>query len=221
MHTEDTIDITGKQAIIIDDHKLFTNGLSSILKSMQLEVKMTFENGKDALNYLKDREVDIVFSDINMPEMDGIQLCKRIKQNKINTKIIMLSMYEDPNIIKEAFDAGADGYLSKNTEKEEILNAVQTCLEDKKYLSSHLKEKRKRKLNEDDFTVKYNLTTRERDVLKLLLKETNNKDISKILNISLRTVETHRSKIYLKLGVKSPLGLGKVAVTYNLFNTIS
>ena len=109
--------IAEKKVIIIDDHKLFTNGLSSILESIGLRVMSTFKNGKEAVLYLQNNEIDIVFTDINMPEMDGLKLSKTLNRYKVMTKIIIISMYEDPNIIKEAFDCGASAYLSKNTSK--------------------------------------------------------------------------------------------------------
>jgi len=88
-----TTTIEGKRAIVIDDHKLFTSGLCTILESIGLRIVSTFENGRDALYYLENHEVDLIFSDINMPKMDGLQLCNRLHSEKINTKIIMLSMY--------------------------------------------------------------------------------------------------------------------------------
>merc|ERR1712166_1303604 len=129
-----------KKVIIIDYHKLFTNGLSSILESIGLRVMSTFEDGKEAVLYLQNNEIDIVFSDINMPKMDGLKLCKRLKRDKVKAKIIMLSMYEDLNIIKEAFDCGASAYLSKNTEKEEIIKAVEKSLDNKKYVNKRLRK---------------------------------------------------------------------------------
>ena len=110
--------INGKSAIIIDDHLLFTNGLTGILEDIGLKVHSTFSNAKDAITYLKNQNVDIIFSDINMPRMDGIQFCKRLKKLQIETPVIMLSMYEDANIIKESFNHGAAGYLSKNTDRD-------------------------------------------------------------------------------------------------------
>ena len=213
--------IAEKKVIIIDDHKLFTNGFSSILESINLRVMSTFENGKKAVLYLKNNEIDIVFSDINMPEMDGLQLCKRLKRDKVKTKIIMLSMYEDPNIIKEAFDCGASAYLSKNTEKEEIIKAIKKSLDNKKYVNNRLIKKKGREEEEeeeDSFTLKYRLTLREREVLKLLLDESNNRQIGENLNISTRTVETHRKNIMLKLDVKNNIGLIKKALSYQLFS---
>jgi DNA-binding NarL/FixJ family response regulator len=212
--------IAEKKVIIIDDHRLFTNGLSSILQSIGLRVMSTFENGKKAILYLQNNEVDIVFSDINMPVMDGLQLCKRLKRDKVKAKIIILSMYEDPNIIKEAFDCGASAYLSKNTDKVEIIKAIEKSLDNKKYVHSRLLKKKERALDEveeDTFTLKYKLTLREREVLQLLLDESGNRQIGEILNISTRTVETHRKNIMLKLDVKNNIGLIKKALSYQLF----
>jgi len=212
--------IAEKKVIIIDDHRLFTNGLSSILQSIGLRVMSTFENGKKAILYLQNNEVDIVFSDINMPVMDGLQLCKRLKRDKVKAKIIILSMYEDPNIIKEDFDCGASAYLSKNTDKVEIIKAIEKSLDNKKYVHSRLLKKKERALDEveeDTFTLKYKLTLREREVLQLLLDESGNRQIGEILNISTRTVETHRKNIMLKLDVKNNIGLIKKALSYQLF----
>ena len=211
--------IAEKKVIIIDDHKLFTKGLSTILESIGLRVMSTFENGKEAVLYLQNNEVDIVFSDINMPEMDGLKLCKRLKRDKVKAKIIILSMYEDPNIIKEAFDCGASAYLSKNTEKEEIIKAIEKSLNNKKYVNKRLlkKKEKEEEEEEDTFTLKYKLTLKEREILKLLLDQENNRQIGKTLNISIRTVETHRRNIMLKLDVKNNIGLIKKVLSYQLF----
>ena len=211
--------IAEKKVIIIDDHKLFTDGLSSILESIGLRVMSTFQNGKEAVHYLQNNEIDIVFSDINMPEMDGLKLCKRLKRDKVKAKIIILSMYEDPNIIKEAFDCGASAYLSKNTEKEEIIKAIEKSLNNKKYVNKRLLKKKEREEEEEEdiFTLKYKLTLREREILQLLLDQENNRQIGKTLNISIRTVETHRRNIMLKLDVKNNIGLIKKVLRYQLF----
>ena len=211
--------IAEKKVIIIDDHKLFTNGLSSILESIGLRVMSTFKNGKEAVLYLRNNEIDIVFTDINMPEMDGLKLSKTLNRYKVMTKIIIISMYEDPNIIKEAFDCGASAYLSKNTEKEEIIKAIKKSFNNKKYVNKHLLEKKEREEEEEDtFTLKYKLTLREREILQLLLDEENNRQIGKSLDISTRTVETHRRNIMLKLDVKNNIGLIKRALRYQLFS---
>ena len=208
--------ITEKKVIIIDDHKLFTNGLSSILESIGLRVMSTFESGKNALIYLQNNEIDIIFSDINMQEIDGLQLCRRLKREKIEAKVIILSMYEDPNIVKEAFDCGASAYLSKNSEKEEIIKAIEKSLDNKTYVNKRLLKKKVKVSREDTFTLRYRLTVREREVLQLLLDEASNREIGEMLKISTRTVETHRKNIMLKLDVKNNIGLIKKSLSYQL-----
>ena len=210
--------LLGLRTVIIDDHKLFANGLSSILESLGLRIIATFENGRDAMNYLRNNEVDLIFSDINMPKMNGIQLCKQLKEEKINTKIIMLSMYEDASIIKDAFNNGAHAYLTKNTEKKEIITAIENCLKGKKYVNKKLViSKRKILESQDNFTLQYKLTLREREILKLILQEKSNQEISALLVISKRTVETHKKNTFLKLGVKNNIGLAKIAIKNKLF----
>ena len=209
--------IHNKRAIIIDDHKLFTTGLAGILENIGLKVTATFSNAFDALNYLKNQDADIIFSDINMPRMDGIIFCKKLREKNIETPIIMLSMYQDSNIIKESFNNGANGYLSKNTEREEIVTAISTCLNGATYLNKSIIKREIKNKNSDDISIKYKLTNREREVLIHILKDERNALIASELAISRRTVETHRKNIFLKLGVKTNIGLAKIALKYNLF----
>ena len=213
-----TKELLGLRTIIIDDHKLFTNGLSSMLESIGLRVIATFENGKDAMNYIRNHEIDLIFSDINMQKMNGIQLCKQLKEEKINTKIIMLSTYEDTSIVKDAFANGANAYLSKNTDKKEIIIAIENCLKGKKYVNKKLATSNGKALkNQDNFTLQYKLTLREREILQLILQEKSNQEIGAALLISKRTVETHKKNTFLKLGVKNNIGLAKIAIKNKLF----
>lgn len=214
-------DIIGKSTIIVDDHLLFTNGLTGILEDIGLKVHSTFSNAKDAITYLKNQNVDIIFSDINMPRMDGIQLCKRLKKLQIETPVIMLSMYEDANIIKESFNHGAVGYLSKNSDRDEIIKALTNCLNGKEFVNKNLlKEDKISSVNKDKYQTKYSLSTREREVLGHILNDEKNSAIAGILNISKRTVETHRKNIMVKLDVKTPVALAQLAIKYKLSTTL-
>ena len=209
--------INGKSAIIIDDHLLFTNGLTGILEDIGLKVHSTFSNAKDAITYLKNQNVDIIFSDINMPIMDGIQFCKRLKKLQIETPVIMLSMYEDANIIKESFNHGAVGYLSKNSDRDEIIKALTNCLNGKEFVNKNLlKEDKISSVNKDKYQTKYSLSTREREVLEHILNDEKNSAIAGLLKISKRTVETHRKNIMVKLDVKTPVALAQLAIKYKL-----
>jgi len=213
--------INGKSAIIIDDHLLFTNGLTGILEDIGLKVHSTFSNAKDAITYLKNQNVDIIFSDINMPRMDGIQFCKRLKKLQIETPVVMLSMYEDANIIKESFNHGAVGYLSKNSDRDEIIKALTNCLNGKEFVNKNLlKEDKISSVNKDKYQTKYSLSTREREVLGHILNDEKNSVIADLLNISKRTVETHRKNIMVKLDVKTPVALAQLAIKYKLTTTL-
>ena len=213
--------IVGKSTIIVDDHLLFTNGLTGILEDIGLKVHTTFSNAKDAITYLKNQNVDIIFSDINMPRMDGIQFCKRLKKLQIETPVIMLSMYEDANIIKESFNHGAAGYLSKNSDRDEIIKALTNCLNGKEFVNKNLlKEDKISSVNKDKYQTKYSLSTREREVLGHILNDEKNSAIAGILNISKRTVETHRKNIMVKLDVKTPVALAQLAIKYKLTTTL-
>ena len=213
--------IVGKSTIIIDDHLLFTNGLTGILEDIGLKVHSTFSNAKDAITYLKNQNVDIIFSDINMPRMDGIQFCKRLKKLQIETPVIMLSMYEDANIIKESFNQGAVGYLSKNSDRDEIIKALTNCLNGKEFVNKNLlKEDKISSVNKDKYQTKYSLSTREREVLGHILNDEKNSVIADLLNISKRTVETHRKNIMVKLDVKTPIALAQLAIKHKLFTNL-
>lgn len=213
--------INGKSTIIVDDHLLFTNGLSGILEDIGLKVHSTFSNAKDAITYLKNQNVDIIFSDINMPIMDGIEFCKRLKKLQIETPVIMLSMYEDANIIKESFNHGAVGYLSKNSDRDDIIKALTSCLNGKEFVNKNLlKENNVNFINKDRYQTKYSLSAREREVLLHILNDEKNLTIAKELNISKRTVETHRKNIMVKLDVKTPVALAQIAIKHKLTTTL-
>ena len=213
--------INGKSTIIVDDHLLFTNGLTGILEDIGLKVHSTFSNAKDAITYLKNQNVDIIFSDINMPIMDGIQFCKRLKKLQIETPVIMLSMYEDANIIKESFNHGAVGYLSKNSDRDEIIKALTNCLNGKEFVNKNLlKEDKISSVNIDKYQTKYSLSTREREVLGHILNDEKNSVIADLLNISKRTVETHRKNIMVKLDVKTPVALAQLAIKHKLITNL-
>jgi DNA-binding NarL/FixJ family response regulator len=207
----------GKKIVIIDDHKLFTEGLASILSDIGLRVMCVFDDGKEAIPYLLSNQIDIVFSDINMPKVDGLQLCKTITQQS-KTKIIILSMYEDKHIIKEALKCGASGYLSKNSSQKEIITTIKKVLSGKIYVNKKLLNITLDNNNniDDKYTLTYTLTARERMVMKCIIDEKNNFEIGEELDISKRTVETHRKNILVKLGVKNTVALTKLAIKHNL-----
>ena len=200
--------------VIIDDHAIFANGLCSLLESESYSIKRIFTSSKDALNYLSStEEIDLVFSDINMPEINGIDLTKKIKKLNKNIKVIMLSMYEDQNIIKASYKNKADGYLSKKSSLADFKKAIKYAFKDLRYTNVESQETSTLK---DNLTLKYRLTIREKEILGYLIKEKSNNEISCLLFISKRTVETHRKNIMLKLEVKNSIGIAVKTLQYNL-----
>ena len=204
--------------IIADDHSIFLEGITALISSSTIKVVGNFKNGQEVLDFLKTQKVDLVISDINMPVMDGITLAKKAKKLYPDTKVMMLSMYEEKYIMNKALKAGADGYMSKNAGKKEILNAIERCMSGEKVtLSSSNKFTQKSIKNTEISIKKIILTDREREILKLITEERNNTDIALALDISKRTVETHKKNMILKLGVTNTVGLIKIAIKNKLF----
>lgn len=199
--------------LIIDDHKIFGEGLASILESIKIKSIRVFQDPKKALDHInKFKDIDLVFTDINMPEFNGFKMCEELRLKHKKIKTIVMSMYDDKRIKQQALKSGADIYLTKTATKEEISLAIKNCFNNKK----HIYKTKKSSTIDDNFTIKYKLTTREREIISEILDEKSNKEIAEILNISKRTVESHRKNIALKLDVKNSIGIAKIAIKYNL-----
>ncbi|MBT4881238.1 response regulator transcription factor [Flavobacteriales bacterium] len=204
--------------IIADDHSIFLEGITALISSNTINVIANCKNGQEVLDVLKTQKPDLVISDINMPIMDGITLTKKIKKLYPDIKIMMLSMYEEKYIINKALKGGADGYISKNSGKEEILNAIEDCMKGKKYISNTQSKFIQSNIKSNDKELRdITLTNREKQILKLITEEVSNSDIALKLDISKRTVETHKKNLILKLGVTSTVGLIKIAMKNKLF----
>ena len=202
------------RVLIIDDHKIFGEGLASMLESIKIKNIRVFQDPKKALDHLnKFKDIDLVFTDINMPEFNGFKMCEELRLKHKKIKTIVMSMYDDKRIKQQALKSGADIYLTKTATKEEISLAIKNCFNNKKYI---YKNKKSSSTINDNFTIKYKLTTREREIISEILDEKSNKEIAEILNISKRTVESHRKNIALKLEVKNSIGIAKIAIKYNL-----
>ena len=199
--------------IIADDHTIFLEGITALISSEYINVVANCKNGQEVLDFLKKQEVDLVISDINMPVMDGITLVKKITKLHPKTKTMMLSMYEERHIINKAIKAGANGYMSKNAGKKDILNAIENCMKGEKVTFKRQSTFTQKSIQNTNKSIKeISLTNRERQILKLITQEATNTDISLSLNISKRTVEAHKKNIFLKLGVKNTIGLIKIAL---------
>ena len=202
------------KVVIVDDHKIFGEGFGALLESNNFRVLRIFQNPKLALDYFKkDNNTNMVFCDINMPNISGIDLVKSIKKINNEIKVIMISMYTDKNIINKTFKNSADGYLSKNCSIDDIKQSVKNAFVGKKIKPKFTNQ---RKDTSDKFVLKYKLTDREKEIIKLILDQKSNGEIALDLDISKRTVETHRKNIMLKLEVKNSIGIAVKCLENNI-----
>ncbi len=205
------------KVIIVDDHIIFRKGLLTVLNEID-NVKVVGEasNGKHLLDLLRKQSTDIIFMDIKMPVMGGVEATKKVLAKYPEIKIIALTMFEEISYFNEMVEAGASGYLLKKTSTEELEKAIELVLTDECYfseefinsVSKYLKPKRK------DTSI--NLTEREIEVLELICKGFSNADISKFLGLSPRTIDGHRAKLLEKTGAKNAPNLVMLALKIGL-----
>ena len=202
--------------IIADDHSMFLDGLTSILaEEKSINIILTAKTGTQVLKYLRintDEKIDLVITDINMPEMDGVELNAAIKEEFPQIKTLIVSMLEDAKKIKILTEANANGYISKNAEKAELLKAIKSILEGQNYFSPRIKQI----LMEAMFSAKSEpeicLSKRETEVLKLIAQEFTTQEIADQLFLSKHTIESYRKNLISKLGVRNLAGLTRYAV---------
>jgi DNA-binding NarL/FixJ family response regulator len=205
---------------IVDDHQVVLDGLSSMLNKVDaINLVGSALNGPDALECIQNNKVDIAIIDINLPGMDGIELCKNILKNDSSMRVLALTTFNEVSFIKRIIKCGASGYLLKNTSGEELIEAIKIAHSGEQYLSKEVQEKlisASFGKKEEAFIPK--LTRREKEVLKLIIDEMTTKEIAEKLFISAATVETHRLHLLNKMGARNTAGLVKIALQKGLVN---
>lgn len=203
------------RVVLVDDHAIMLDGIKGILSNEEeLDVVYTANRAEDALSYFKVNQADLLITDFNMPGMDGLALIHAVKRIVPSIKIIVLSMHDEVHLTKEILKSGVNGYVLKKDTQQELLTAIQEVQQGKVYLSNDINKLLIRNLDQpEDGKL---LTDREREIVKLIAKEYNNKEIAEELFISERTVETHRKNIFRKTGTSSLVGLIKFAYSNNL-----
>ncbi len=207
--------------LIADDHRLVIDGIRSMLAGdKHFVITADAENGQAALDAIAAApdSFDIVISDISMPLLSGIDLCKAIKQKHDHVKVLILSMYNSTSVVKEAIAAEADGYILKNTGKDEFLTALHRIAGSGTYFSQDIipiiyNQFQKEKKQAEQLA---HLTERERSILALIVKEHTSEEIADKLFISRKTVDNHRAAILEKTNCKTTIGLVKYAIKNGL-----
>lgn len=208
---------------IADDHSLFREGLISLLKGYpEIKVVCQAGNGKELLNELKNHDTDIILLDLEMPELDGIETIKRVKKKYPAIKIIVLTMHNEEGLIFNLMGKGANGFLPKDKSVELLIDAIY-AVKEKDFYYNELVTNAILKGVRGNLSVQRSfkatpLTDREIDVVKLICKQYNMREIAEILNVSTRTVESHRDNIMKKTGSKNIAGVVMHAIDHHLLD---
>jgi two-component system nitrate/nitrite response regulator NarL len=203
--------------LLADDHTLFLEGICLLLKNEKnIVIKGIAGDGKTLLHLIRQDMPDIVLLDINMPEMNGLETIRRIKYEFEKVKVIMLSTYNEEHLIEKAKTYGANGYLLKNVNKEELINTIFLVHNGQACFPYRLPVKSARLESTDSFLKQFDLTRRETELLEFIKQGFTNQHIADHLNLSIYTIETHRKNIMQKLGLKSPAELMKFIFEYNV-----
>ena len=206
--------------IIADDHKMFLDGLLSILAHKEeYEIILTSNSGKNVVKYVDinaDDGIDLIITDINMPEVNGIELNQHIKANHPKIKTLVVSMLHDAKSVQTLTKDNVDGYVPKNAEKDELLLAIETVLNDEKYFSQSIKEVYLKGMFSNEQTLEDSLSKREKEVLTLIAKEYTTQEIADALFLSKHTIESYRKNLISKLNVRNLAGLTKYAIKLGL-----
>lgn len=208
------------EIFLVDDHQLVRDGIKALLAGIS-EIRIIGEanNGNELLESIKSQQPDIILMDISLPDISGIDLTRMLSQSHPEVKVLILSMYTNEDFVFNAMKAGARGYLPKNTSRQELLDAIFAIQDGHEFFSDSiskvilkrfLRQATQPDADQDDSTQP--LTTREQEILKLFAEGFNNKEISNKLNISIRTVESHKNHIVKKLGLKSTVEMVKFAI---------
>ena len=207
------------KVVLADDHRLFRDGIKSLLTSTpNIEIVGEVSTGKDLVILLQKLKTDIVFTDISMPDMSGIEATKIISEKHSDVSVIILSMHINEEYILDSIKAGAKGYLHKDTNRDELLEAISNVFKGEEYYNKDIREiifksyVNQTKLKSRNVNKKTKLTEREFEIIKLIAEGFLNKEISDKLNISIRTVDTHKSNIFHKLKLRSSIDIVKYAI---------
>jgi DNA-binding NarL/FixJ family response regulator len=210
------------RVLIAEDHLMVRAGIRALLeKAGDIHVLGEASNGQEAIEMTESLKPDVLIMDIMMPRMNGIQAAENIREMKLPTHILLLSMYSDEGFVHQALQCGVKGYVLKSSVSDELLWAVRAVASGKTYLSGPISEivvesSIHPRITPQDGDSLANLSPREKEILQLIAEEHTSAEIAKLLFISEKTVEKHRTKLMEKLNVRNLAGLVRLAVKYHL-----
>lgn len=208
--------------LIAEDHLMVRAGIHVLLeKAGDINILGEASNGQEAVEMTQELKPDVLIMDIMMPRMNGIQAAENIRELKLPTHILLLSMYADAGFIHQALQCGVKGYVLKSSVSDELLQAVRTVANGQVFLSSPVSEvvvesAIRPYTSRSDSDPLSNLSPREKQILQMIAEENTSGEIAKLLFISEKTVEKHRARLMEKLNVRNLAGLVRLAVKYHL-----
>lgn len=201
------------RVLIVDDHPMVAEGIQSLLESYDdIDVVGTLTNGRAVIDQLDALAPDVILMDLNMPELGGLSATEIVLERRPETRVVILSMHDNAEYISSALSHGAMGYLLKDVPTDEIKQAIDTVMGGARYMCTGAKGAITPKAN----AAREALTDREQTILLQLAQGQSNKDVALALDISVRTVETHRKNIKRKLGISSTAGLTRYALEHGV-----
>lgn len=195
--------------VLVDDHHLVRRGIAALLQLEpdQYQVVAEASDGAEILEKIDEISVDVIILDLSMPRLNGIETARRLSR-KNRFKIIILSMYSDPEFVSQAFEAGASGYVLKESIEDELFTALNAVYQEQDFVSPSIKMPEK--LDQIE------LTSREREIIQLIAEGHNTTEISDLLSISPHTASRHRANVMAKLNTHTQAGLVRVAIERRL-----
>ncbi|MEO0391053.1 MAG: response regulator transcription factor [Pseudomonadota bacterium] len=201
------------RVLIVDDHPMVAQGIQSILESYDdVDVVGTLGTGKDVIAQLARLEPDVILMDLNMPQMGGLTATELVLERRPETRVLILSMHDSPEYISSALSHGAMGYVLKDVPTDEIKLAIDAVMRGERYLCTGAEGS----ITQGQEAAQGALTGREQTILLQLAQGKSNKEVANALDISVRTVETHRKNIKRKLGISSTAGLTRYALEHGV-----
>jgi two-component system, NarL family, response regulator NreC len=206
-----------KRLLIADDHGLMREVMACFLESApDLEVVAEAEDGREAVRLAGEHQPDVVLMDISMPQMNGLEATRQIASQMPNSKVLVITASRNEGMLQELLEAGAAGFVLKTGDTDELLLAVRSVLQGKRYISQGLQPRETQTLRSSASTRLETLTAREREVLQLIGEGRTNREIAQQLCLSVKTVEVHRGRIADKLGVRGRSLLVKYSISSGL-----